>query len=199
MASNRRASGRIRQFSTGAGLAAAAAAMIGMGTAHADGGSVPADIGLLDTAQADLAEAFTVTGNSSGAPDFYPELVAIQTPLLSSDNSLVSGFGEALFNGPDQHLAQAAETFLSAAQALGPDTTNLGALGDFASAGFGVDAAIFGEIPSTIVGKLTDQIFDIGGFDSTASPAAADLTSSLGAAAAADPAIFADLLSSIGW
>lgn len=178
MTSNCRAVSRVRQFSAAAGLAAAAAATIAMGVARADGGSVPADIGLLDTAQADLAEAFTVTGNSSGAPDFYPELVAIQTPLLSSDNSLVSGFGEALFNGPDQHLAQAAETFLSAAQALGPDTTNLGALGNFASAGFGVDGAIFGEIPSTLVGKLTDQIFNIGGFDTTSPAAATDLAAS---------------------
>jgi hypothetical protein len=36
MISNRRTVRRVRQWSTGVGLAAAAAAVIGMGTAHAD-------------------------------------------------------------------------------------------------------------------------------------------------------------------
>jgi len=166
MSTYRRALGRVRQASAGAGLAAAAAAVIGMGTAHADGGSVPTDIGLLDTAQTDIAEAYSLTGSTVASPDFYPELVAIQTPLLSSDNSVVSGFGEALFNGPDQHLAQAGEAFLSAAETLSSGS-NFTALGDFVSAGSQVIDAIFGEIPSTLVGKLTDQVFDIGGFDTT--------------------------------
>ncbi|WP_343577233.1 hypothetical protein [Mycobacterium sp.] len=183
MTSNRRAFGRVRQLSTGAGLAAAAA-MIGMGTAHADGGSVPTDIGLLDTAQTEIAEAFTLSGSTNAGAGVFPELVAIQTPLLSSGNSVVSGFGEALFNGPDQNLAQAAEAFLSAAETLPSSTTNLTALGDFASAGFHVTDAIFGEIPSTLIGKLTDQIFDIGGFDTSGAGAATDLAASASSAAA---------------
>ena len=158
--SNRRTTGQARLWAVGTGMAAAAAAVIGMGTAHADDGSVPTDIALLNTAQADIAEAFSLNGQT---PDtgFFPELEAIQTPLLSSDNSFVSGFGEALFNGPDQQLAQTSEAFLAAAETLSSDTTNLTALGDYASTGFQATDAIFGEIPSTLIGKLTDQIFGL--------------------------------------
>lgn len=165
---------------------AAAAATIGMGTAYADDGSAPADIGLLDTAQTDIAEAFSLSGQPPPEASFFPELEAIQTALLSSDNSFASGFGEALFNSPDQNLAQASEAFLSAAEALSSDTTNLTALGDYASTGFQVTDAIFGEIPSTLIGKLTDQVFDIGGFDSTGAGAAAEVAAS-GLSAAATP------------
>jgi hypothetical protein len=181
MNGNHRTRSRVRQWSTGAGLAAAAAAMIGMGTAHADDGSVPTDIGLLNTAQADIAEAFSLSGQTNADAGFFPELEAIQTPLLSSDDSFVSGFGEALFNSPDQQLAQASEAFLSAAETLSSDTTNLTALGDYASTGFQVTGAIFGEIPSTLIGKLTDQIFDIGGFDSASASSAADVATSASA------------------
>jgi hypothetical protein len=172
---------RVGRWSTGAGLAAAAAAMIGMGTAHADDGSVPTDIGLLNTAQTDIAEAFSLSGQTQTGATPFPELEAIQTPLLSSDNSFVSGFGEALFNGPDQQLAQASEAFLSAAETLSSDTSNFTALGDYASTSFQVDGAIFGEIPSTFIGKLTDQIFDIGGFDTASASAAADAATSASA------------------
>ena len=186
MSSNRRSSCRVRQWGASAGLAAAAA-MIGIGTAHADDGSVPADIGLLNTAQTDIAEAFALSGQTPTEASFFPELEAIQTPLLSSDNSLISGFGEALFNGPDQNLAQASEAFLSAAEALSaatPGISELGVLGDYASTGFQVTDDIFGEIPSTLIGKLTDQIFDIGGFDTTSASAAADVATSAASAAA---------------
>jgi hypothetical protein len=169
---------RTRRWVGGFGLAAASAAAIGMSTAHADDGSVPADIGLLNTAQTDIAEAFALSGHASADSTFFPELASIQTPLLTSDNSFVSGFGEALFNGPDQNLAQAGEAFLSAAQASSADPTDLAALGTYASDGFQVTDAIFGEIPSTLVGKLTDQIFDIGGFDTASASAATDLAAS---------------------
>jgi hypothetical protein len=184
--SRHRTTGRARRWAGGIGTAAAAAATIGMGTAHADEGSVPADIGLLNTAQTDIAEAFSLSGHTNADAGFFPELEAIQTPLLSSDNSFVSGFGEVLFNGPDQQLAQASETFLSAAETLSSDTTNFTALGDYASTGFQVTGAIFGEIPSTLIGKLTDQIFDIGGFDTASAGAAVDVATSTSAVAAAD-------------
>jgi hypothetical protein len=181
--SSRRTTGRARLWAGGIGMAAAAAAMIGMGTAHADDGSVPTDIGLLTTAETDVTEAFSLNGQT---PDtgFFSQLEAIQTPLLSSDNSFVSGVGEALFNGPDQQLAQSSEAFLSAAEALSSGTPSLTTLGDFASTGFQVTGAIFGEIPSTLIGKLTDQIFDIGGFDTTSAGAATDLAASASSAAA---------------
>ena len=178
--SSHRTTGQARLWAGGIGMAAAAAAMIGAATAHADDGSVPTDIGLLTTAETDIAEAFSLSGQTNAGAGVFPELEAIQTPLLSSDNSFVSGFGEALFNGPDQQLAQASEAFLSAAETLSSDTTNFTALGDYASTGFQVTGAIFGEIPSTLIGKLTDQIFDIGGFDTASAGAATD-----GAASAA--------------
>jgi hypothetical protein len=181
MSSNRRSSRRVRRWTTSAGVAATAAAVFGIGTAHADDGSVPTDIGLLNTAQTDIAEAFALSGHTNADASFFPELEAIQSPLLSSDNSFLSGFGEALFNGPDQNLAQASEAFLSAAQTLSSDTTNLTALADYASTGFQVTDDIFGEIPSTIIGKLTDQIFDIGGFDTASTGAATDLAASAAA------------------
>jgi len=84
--SRHRTTGRARRWAGGIGTAAAAAAMIGMGTAHADEGSVPADIGLLNTAQTDIAEAFSLSGHTNADAGFFPELEAIQTPLLSSDN-----------------------------------------------------------------------------------------------------------------
>ncbi|WP_156751252.1 hypothetical protein [Mycobacterium sp. 1245111.1] len=187
----------VRRLATGVGLAggaAVAAAMIGTvgaPAAWADDGSIPTDIGLLNTAQTDIVEAFSLSGHADAGTGFFPELEAIQTPLLSSDNSLVSGFGEVLFNGPDQNLFQASEAFLSAAEALSSDTTNLIALGDYASTGFQVIDSIFGEIPSTIIGKLTDQIFDIGGFDTGGAGTAADIATSAAAAGNQyDPAVF---------
>jgi hypothetical protein len=182
--SNHRTTGQARLWAGGIGMAAAAAAaVIGMGTAHADDGSVPTDIGLLTTAETDVTEAFSLNGQT---PDtgFFSQLEAIQTPLLSSDNSFVSGVGESLFNGPDQNLAQASEAFLSAAETLSSGTPSLTALADYASTGFQLDGAVFGEIPSTLIGKLTDQIFDIGGFDTASASAATDVATSASSASA---------------
>ena len=111
MTSIRRASCLVRQWSSGVGLAAAAAAVIGMGTAHAD--DLSTDIGLLSSAATNVAEGFNVWTQAYGeAPPSSADLTqaitqfeADQTPLLSSDNSLLSGLGESLFNGPDQQLA----------------------------------------------------------------------------------------------
>jgi hypothetical protein len=173
-----------RLWGVGIGTAAAAAVMIGMGTAHADDGSVPTDIGLLTTAETDITDAFNLGGQTPTELGFFNQLEAIQTPLLSSDNSFVSGVGEALFNGPDQNLAQDSEAFLSAAEAYAADPASATALGDYVSTGLHVDGAIFGEIPSTLIGKLTDQIFDIGGFDSASASAAADASTSASSATA---------------
>lgn len=176
MTTIRSSSCRVRRWGAGAGLAAAAT--IGMGTAHADDSSVPADIGLLTAAETDIAQAFSLNGQTPTDATIFPELEAIQTPLLSSDNSFVSGVGEALFNGPDQQLAQASEAFLSASEAFSSGTPSITTLADFASTGFQLDGAIFGEIPSTVIGKLTDQIFDVGGFDSASASATTDLATS---------------------
>jgi hypothetical protein len=180
--SNRHTISQARLWAGGIGIAAA---VIGMGTAHADDGSVPTDIGLLTTAETDVTDAFNLTGQT---PDtgFFSQLEAIQTPLLSSDDSFVSGVGEALFNGPDQQLAQASDAFLSATEVISSGTPSITALGDYASAGSQLVGAIFGELPSTLIGKLTDQIFDIGGFDTASASAATDGAAATAAATPGD-------------
>jgi hypothetical protein len=107
--------------------------------------------------------------------------VAVQTPLLSSDNSLVSGLGELLFTGPDQQLAQSAETFLSAADAYAADPTSLVNTVDVLSATFQwTDSLLFDSLPANVIGKLVDQI---AGFDIASAGAATELATSASSAA----------------
>jgi hypothetical protein len=169
-------------------------------TAFAADGSVATDIGLLNSAQTDVTDALNVLGQVPGSTIQFPPVEfadiigkfdAIQTPLLSSDNSLVSGLGEALFNGPDQQLAQSSDAFLAAIEAYAADPTSstaeLGALSATFQWG---DSLLFDTLPANVVGGLIDKIFDL-------SPAA-DFASSVDPVSAVDPSAFADLLSSIG-
>ncbi|KAA8969197.1 hypothetical protein [Mycobacterium sp.] len=159
----------------GAGMAAAVIALTGAPAARADDGSVPADIGLLTTAETDINEATSVAGQTlpSSSLEFFSKLEAVQTPLLSSDNSFFSSVGDFLFSGPDQHLAHASEAFLAASEAFSSDPTSTTAVGDSASAVLQTIGAAFDEIPSTVIGKSIDEIFDVGGYDSTSASAAA--------------------------
>jgi hypothetical protein len=184
-----RASCLVRQWSSGAGLAAAAAAVIGMGTAHAD--DLSTDIGLLNSAETNVTDAFNVWTQAYGeAPPSSADLTqaitqfeADQTPLLSSDNSLLSGLGEALFNGPDQQLAQASDTFLSAAEAYAADPSTTNGL-DTASASLQFDdSLLFDSGPANLIGQIIDQALHLGGSD-TASAAATDLATSASSASA---------------
>jgi hypothetical protein len=186
MTSIRRASCLVRQWSSGAGLAAAAAAVIGMGTAHAD--DLSTDIGLLNSAATNVTEGFNVWTQAYGeAPPSSADLTqaitqfeADQTPLLSSDNSFFSGLGEALFNGPDQQLAQASDTFLSAAEAYAADPSSATGL-DAASASLQFDdSLLFDSAPANLVGQVIDEAFHLGGSD-IASAAATDLVTSASA------------------
>jgi hypothetical protein len=188
MTSIRRASCRVRQWSSGAGLAAAAAAVIGMGTAHADDGSLATDIGLLNSAATNVTEGFNVWTQAYGeAPPSSADLTqaitqfeADQTPLLSSDNSLLSGLGESLFNGPDQQLAQASDTFLSAAEAYAADPSTTNGL-DTASASLQFDdSLLFDSGPANLIGQIIEQVFHLGGSD-IATAAATDLATSASA------------------
>src|ERR1700722_12110802 len=189
MTSIRRASCLVRQWNSGAGLAAAAAAVIGMGTAHAD--DLSTDIGLLNSAETNVTDAFNVWTQAYGeAPPSSADLTqaitqfeADQTPLLSSDNSLLSGLGESLFNGPDQQLAQASETFLSAADAYAADPSTTTGL-DAASASLQFDESLlFNSLPANVIGEVIDQVFHLGGSDA-AGAAATDLAA--GASATPD-------------
>jgi hypothetical protein len=186
MTSIHRASCLVRQWSSGAGLAAAAAAVIGMGTAHAD--DLSTDIGLLNSAETNVTDGFNIwtqaygeaPPSSDGLTQLITQTEAIQTPLLSSDNSLLSGLGESLFNGPDQQLAQASDTFLSAAEAYAADPSTTNGL-DTASASLQFDESLlFNSLPANVIGEVINEVFHLGGSD-TASAAATDLATSASA------------------
>lgn len=186
MTSIHRASCLVRQWGSSAGLAAAAAAVIGMGTAHAD--DLSTDIGLLNSAEANVTDAFNVWTQAYGeAPPSSADLTqlitqteAIQTPLLSSDNSLLLGLGESLFNGPDQQLAQASDAFLSAADAYAADPSTTTGL-DAASASLQFDESLlFNSLPANVVGAVINQVLHLGGSD-VAGAAATDLATSASA------------------
>jgi hypothetical protein len=203
MTSNRRIS-CIRQWSTGAGLAAAAAAMIGMGTAHADTpddvlGQAVSDLNqgtaLLDTASTtDLSarSAELITGQEGLIPQLDPDL----TQLATLQDTLSAG-DQTLVADADEQVVSASLNILSADQAVvtadqagdlsgsglnATDLTVIGADLNFLGAFLDADGA-------TILAALT------GGLDTSS---AADLASSLDPATAVDPSIFADALSSLG-
>jgi hypothetical protein len=167
-------------MATGAAVAATMTGITDAPAAHADNGSTATDLGLLDTAQANVTEAFSVLDSVSGMHPVVPadfgdainRFEAIQEPLLSSDNSFLSGLGHFLFDGPDQQLAQASDTFLTAAQSFAVDPTSITNELDALSASFQFDGALlFGSLFPNVVGKVIDQVFDIGGFDTAAAGA----------------------------
>jgi hypothetical protein len=179
--SRHRTAGQARLWAGGLSTAAAAAAMIGMGTAHAD--DLSTDIGLLETAETNVTDGFNIWTQAYGeAPPSSASLTqaitqfeADQTPLLSSDNSFLSGLGESLFNGPDQQLAQASDAFLSAAEAYAADPSTTNGL-DTASASLQFDESLlFDSAPANLIGQVIDQALHLGGSD-TAGSAATDLT-----------------------
>ena len=192
MSSIRRSPCRVRQWSASAGLAAAAAAMMGLASApaaYAD--DLSTDIGLLETAETNVTDGFNIWTQAYGeAPPSSADLTqaitqfeADQTPLLSSDNSLLSGLGESLFNGPDQQLAQASDTFLAAAEAYAADPSTTNGL-DTASASLQFDESLlFDSAPANLLGQIIDQVFHLGGSD-TASASATDVATSASSAAA---------------
>ena len=127
---------------------------------------------------------------------------------------MLSGLGESLFNGPDQQLATASETFLSAAEAYAADPSTTNGL-DAASASLQFDdSLLFDSAPANLIGQVIDQVLHLGGSDIASASAAtdlatsvaggldpssaADLAASLDPATVIDPSIFADALLSIG-
>lgn len=184
-----RMTSNVRQWVTAVGFtggAVVAAAMVGTASApaaHAD--DLSTDIGLLTTAETDVNDGLTalsqLPGVGGGTPpaelgDLISQYEAVQTPLLSSDNSFVSGLGELLFNGPDQQLAQSAETFLSASDAYAADPTSLINTVDVLSATFQwSDSLLFDSVPANAIGKLVDQV---AGYDIASAGAATDLAGS---------------------
>jgi len=175
----------VRRWAAGVGLAGGAvvaAGMIGAASApaaHADDGSLTTDIGLLNAAETNMQDAFSLAGwTDTEFPHLINQWEAIQTPLLSSDNSFVSGWGEFLFNGPDQQLAQSTDAFLSAGEAYAADpsaTTGLAELSPFIQL---IDTLFLDTLPSNVIGKLTD---DVLGYQTSIAGAAADVATSASA------------------
>ncbi|WP_343709866.1 hypothetical protein [Mycobacterium sp.] len=173
-------------MAAGAGVTVAMIGMAGAPAARADDGALATDIGLLDTAAADTTEAFTMLTNQPGVvigignPDLLTGAInqfeAIQTPLLSSDNSFLSGLGDSLFNGPDQQLAQTSDVLVTAVQSYIADPSST-TDADVLSATFQYDDSVaFDSLPANVIGEVIDQVFGIGGYD-TAGASATDVAS----------------------
>jgi hypothetical protein len=190
-------------FTGGAVVAVAMIGATGTPAARADDGSLPPDIGLLNAAEADVTDAFNLWSQVSGGatlpedPDAFNLLESIETPLLSSDNSFASGLGDSLFTGPDQQLAQASEAFLSAVDTYAENPSVTNEL-DVLSASFQVDdSLLFNILPAEVAGKLIDQLFDLGGFDTTSASAAADVATSASSAAATPDEVIGQAISDL--
>jgi hypothetical protein len=198
--SSNRPNCRVRHWSAGAGLAAAAAAVIGMGTAHADDTS-PLD--LLGDAQSALTNANQVlgqidvsglTGDEAGVGPSITTLIDTQdhaltaldkldsaeSAILSVDNGSLSNFISPLFTNLDQQWYQTTEALLSADQSIASAVSG-GSFADILAAqieALAPDAQLvsdsFQSIPTDWIGSL----FGAGG---SATEAASELTSSAAA------------------
>jgi hypothetical protein len=181
----------VRRWATGVGFVGGAvvvAALIAP-TAYAD--DLSTDIGLLTTSETDVNDGLTALSQLPGVGGGTPpaelgvligQFEAVQTPLLSADNSFESGLGELLFNGPDQQLAQSSETFLSAADAYAADPTSLTNTADVLSATFQwADSLLFDSLPANVIGQLTDSVL---GYDIASPGAATELATNASSAAA---------------
>jgi hypothetical protein len=207
---------RVRQWSAGAGLAAAVA-VIGMGTAHADDTS-PLD--LLGDAQSALTDANQalgqidvsgLTGDEAGvgpsittlidtqdhALTILDKLDSAESAILSFDNGSLSNFVSPLLTNLDQQWYQTTEALLSADQSIAGAVSG-GSFADILAAQFEAltpDAQLIGDAFQSLPTEWIGSLFGAG---SSATEAASDLASSLDPATVIDPSIFADVLSSIG-
>ncbi len=184
-------------LASGAAVAAAVVATAGAPTALADDGSLTADLGLLDSVQSNVVSAFALAGHTDTVvPDLISKFDAIQTPLLSSDNSFVSGVGELLFNGSDQQLAQSSEAFLVAAETLAGDPSSATGIADYASAGLQFSGALlFDSLPANVTGALIDRIIDPEFPSTTSAGAATDVSAGVAALATAVTGSPSDVIS----
>jgi hypothetical protein len=208
---------RVRQWSAATGLAAAAVAVIGMGTAHADDTS-PLD--LLGDAQSALTDANQalgqidvsgLTGDEAGvgpsittlidtqdhALTILDKLDSAESAILSFDNGSLSNFVSPLLTDLDQQWYQTTEALLGADQSIASAVSG-GSFADILAAQFEAltpDAQLVGDSFQSLPTEWIGSLFGAG---SSATEAASDLASSLDPATVIDPSIFADVLSSIG-
>src|SRR3984957_22617 len=191
---------RVRQWSAGAGLAAAAAPVIGMGTAHADDTS-PLD--LLGNAQSALTDANQVlgqidvsglTGDEAGVGPSITTLIDTQdhaltaldklgsaeSAILSVDNGSLSNFISPLFTNLDQQWYQTAEALLGADQSIASAVSG-GSFADILAAQFEALAPDAQLVSDSFQSLPTDWIGSLFGAGSSATEAASELTSSAAA------------------
>jgi len=184
----------IRRLSTGAVLAGAAA-VIGMGGAHAD---TPDDV--IGQAMSDLNQGTAVleTASTADLSARSAELISGQGALSTEFNTALSGFAslqDALSPGDQSLLADVDELLVSAAQnVVSADQAVVAAdqAGDLSSNSFlPVDFTVFGADLNLIGAALeVDGAGILADLTGGVASSATDLTSSL------DPAMIADLLSS---
>jgi hypothetical protein len=199
--SNRRTTGQARLWAGGIGVAVAAAAVIGMGTAHAD---TPDDVlgqavtvinegdTLLATAPtADLgtesADLLSRQENLGGLDSDLNQLASLQDQLTPTDQTFLASADEQ-FVSAAQNVLSADQAFVAADQA-GELSGSGGSLTDLTVlyADLGLISADFNVTGDEIIAALT------GGVDPSS---AADVASTLDpAAVAAAPTTPADLLS----
>jgi hypothetical protein len=198
--SSNRPNCRVRQWSAGAGLAATAAAVIGMGTAHADDAS-PLD--LLGDAQSALIDANQVlgqidvsglTGDEAGvgpgittlldtqdhALTALDKLDSAESAILSIDNGSLSNFISPLFTNLDQQWYQTTEALLSADQSIAGAVSG-GSFADILAAQFEALAPDAQLVSDSFQSLPTDWIGSLFGAGSSATEAASELTSSASA------------------
>jgi hypothetical protein len=199
--------GQARLWAAGTGMAAAAAAVIGMGTAHADDTS---PLVVLGDAQSALIDANQVlgqidvsglTGDEAGVGPGITTLIDTQdhaltaldkldsaeSAILSVDNGSLSNFISPLFTNLDQQWYQTAEALLGADQSIASAVSG-GSFADILAAQFVALAPDAQLVTDSFQSLPTDWIGSLFGAGSSATEAAT----------AVDPSIFADLFSSIG-
>jgi hypothetical protein len=168
MSSNRRTSCRVRQWGIGAGLAAGAAAVIGMGTAHAD---TPDDV--IGQAILDLNQGATLLDAAPTADLSAQEAsnLSEQVSIVSQEDGLITAIGttqEGLSAADQTFLANADEGVVTAAQnLLSADQAFIASdqAGDLSGSGFNsVDLTTFladGELLSADFNSLADTFLAI--------------------------------------
>jgi hypothetical protein len=189
-----------RLWGVGAGMAAAAAAVIGMGIAHADDTS-PLD--LLGDAQVALTDANQVlgqidvsslTGDEAGVASFIGTQTGIQdhaltaldkldsaeSAILSFDNGSLSNLISPLFTNLDQQWYQTGEAVLGADQSLASAVAG-GSFTDMIEAQYEVLTHSSQLLSDTFQSIPTEWIGSLFGAGRGAAEAASELTSSASA------------------
>lgn len=227
MTSNHGPRCRVRRWTSGAGLAAAAAAVIGMGTAHAD---TPDDV--LDQAITYFNQGDTVLDAAPTADlgarsadllsgqETLGAQIAQLLPQLGTQQDLLTPADQTLLASVDEQWVTAAQSVLSADQAFvaADQAGQLSGSGINAAdwtvidADLGLLSADFNTVGASLILLVTGGLDTASTADGASALGAAtadlftgadftsagDLAASVDPVSAFDPSVFAELLSSIG-